>query len=76
MVSFLSFKYLSSFLFSPSLASLQSFFSYPPEGMGFGPFGLGGGRGTFCDTFKCYSMVFFSNATEDADHGGKSEKYF
>ena len=56
--------------------SLQSFFSYPPEGMGFGPFGLGGGRGTFCDTFKCYSMVFFSNAKEDADHGGKSKKYF
>ncbi|XP_003385861.1 PREDICTED: ubiquitin fusion degradation protein 1 homolog [Amphimedon queenslandica] len=49
---------------------MMSFFSYPPEGMGF-PFALGGGRGTFCDNFKCYSMVYFSSAKVDADHGGK-----
>lgn len=27
--------------------------------------------GTFQDTFKCYSMVFFHNSKEDAEHGGK-----
>ena len=40
--------------------------------MGF--MGPNGARfGTFEETFRCYSMVFFENAKAEEEYGGKSE---
>ena len=58
--------------------SQNPFFGFGPGGFP----GFGGPLGpplhhevSFVDTFRCYSMVFFSNASSkaEADYGGKSE---